>query len=459
MGHDHLIDRRAFLGVAAVAGSATSPGLLAASADSESLTDGPVFNVLDYAPVGVVINTGAHDATSAWCAARDAAIAAGGGIVLAPSGTYLVDELTFDFDGLVVTGVGKGRTILKAKGEDQYVVRWALSKGRLSDLTIDGDNLVGTIGLGVVPVLEDGSGPVVHQNWNLVQNVEVRRCDDGFILRAGPDIDEADSGCWYNTFVACEAQDCLRGLWLRSPTNERGSPANRNAWYSLRVGNTGGGRANTGVQIDSGDTNDFFRLSCEGVQFDVAPNAEPTALKVARIDPLTQAENHYNRIFGFNCEGCRCDIHNDNPTLELHGAMVTRSRCSGEHPLGGLFIHGASESVSIFPPARIAPNAWAAAFLENAWSNYGADFQEAGYYRDLGDRVHLRGVLKGGLTAPSTVLFTLPPGFRPAAAEIFGIDSGGRHCSIEVRRNGEVRLVTLASETSLSLGNVSFRIS
>ena len=460
-----MINRRQFFGMAAA--SAASSSYQTERSSSDELLD-PVqavlrgeglFNVLHFAPAGLGIDTGEHDATSAWRAARDAAVAAGGGIVFAPAGTYLVDELTFDFDGLIVCGAGKGRTILRPRSDDQCIVRWSLSKGRLSDLTLDGENRLGTVGLGVLPMVEDGSGPLVHQNWNLIQNVEVRRCDEGLVLRAGPDVQGADSGCWYNTFVACEAQDCLRGLWLRSPTNEGGSPPNRNAWFSLRIGNAGGGRANTGVQIDAGDTNDFFRLSCEGVQFERTPNGTPTALKVGRVDPLTGAENHYNRVFGFNCEACACDVENDNPTLELHGAMIVRSRCAGAHPLGGLFLHGASEAAASFPAPRIAPSAWREPSPQNRWTHYGSGYQSAGYYRDVTDRVQLRGVIAGGATSPSTVLFTLPLGYRPTATEVFTVDSNGGSCLVEIAATGEVRLATRASSARLSLSGVSFRTS
>ena len=455
------MDRKEFMGVAAATAVAATRSPRLRGADSLMLyRDGDtVFNVLDFAPHGTMIDAGVDDATSAWIAARDAAVAAGGGIIHAPAGVYSVDELAFDADGLMVLGAGKGRTILSARRDGQYVVRWALSRGRLADLTIDGGARPGTTGIGVVPMEEDGSGPVVHQNWNVFENVEIRGCDEGFVLRAGPDVGGADSGCWYNTFVACEAQDCLRGIWLRSPTNAGGSPPNRNAWYSIRVGNTGGGRCNTGVQIDSGDTNDFFRLSCEGVESGRSPNRTPTAFKISHSDGLTGAENHYNRIFGFNCEACTRDVDCANPTLELHGAMVAAHRCSGRHPLGGLFLHGASEAAAFMPAPRIAPVGWMEPKLKSSWSNHGSGYQTAGFYRDMNDVVRLRGVLTGGNTASGALLFTLPEGHRPTAVEVFAVDSNGAHCAIRISPDGDVRLSGVASPVSISLNGVSFRVS
>jgi hypothetical protein len=448
------------MSVAAVNAMATgSTRLRALGSLSTYLESNAVFNVLDFAPAKTVINSGDTDATSAWLAARDAAIAAGGGIIHAPAGVYSVDELEFNADGLMVVGAGKGRTVLAARHGGHYVVRWALSNGKLADLTIDGGSRRGSMGLGVVPIAEDGSGPIVHQNWNVFQNIEVRCCDDGIILRAGPDVGGADSGCWYNTFIACEAQDCLRGIWLRSPTKTGGSPPNRNAWYSIRIGNRGAGRCNTGVQIDSGDTNDFFRLSCEGVEFGTLPNHTPTAFKISHSDAVSRAENHYNRIFGFNCEACTRDVECDNPTLEFHGAMISESRCAGKHPLGGLFLHGASEAAAFMPAPRVAQPGWTEPELKSSWSNCGSGYQAAGYYRDMGDVVRLRGVLAGGNTAPGALLFSLPAGHRPSAVEVFAVDSNGAHCAIRISPEGDVRLAAVASPVSISLDGVSFRVS
>jgi hypothetical protein len=66
----------------------------------------------------------------------------------------------------------------------------------------------------------------------------------------------------------------------------------------------------------------------------------------------------------------------------------------------------------------IAPaEAWHTATLENGWANPpGVQFDPAGFYKDLGGTVHLRGFVTGG-TSPNP-LFHLPPGYRPATGRV-----------------------------------------
>jgi hypothetical protein len=53
--------------------------------------------------------------------------------------------------------------------------------------------------------------------------------------------------------------------------------------------------------------------------------------------------------------------------------------------------------------------------FQNSWSNQG-EGQTVAYYKDQLGVVHLRGVAKGG--TPTKTIFTLPPGFRPAAGPL-----------------------------------------
>ncbi len=55
------------------------------------------------------------------------------------------------------------------------------------------------------------------------------------------------------------------------------------------------------------------------------------------------------------------------------------------------------------------------ASLLNAWTNYGAPFNNASYWKDSLGVVHLNGVLQGGASA--TTIFLLPLGYRPINRE------------------------------------------
>lgn len=95
------------------------------------------------------------------------------------------------------------------------------------------------------------------------------------------------------------------------------------------------------------------------------------------------------------------------------------------------------------------------------WANYGNGWNTAGFYKDSIGRVHLKGLVKCNL--PENVIFTLPPGYRPAQTVLHSTVAccdGSRIivARVDVRPNGEV--VALESTFGFhwfSLEGVSFR--
>jgi hypothetical protein len=53
------------------------------------------------------------------------------------------------------------------------------------------------------------------------------------------------------------------------------------------------------------------------------------------------------------------------------------------------------------------------------WVNAGGGFAEGGYYRDGEGVVHLSGLVKAAYPTRTQRIFTLPPGYRPAATHAF----------------------------------------
>ena len=100
---------------------------------------------------------------------------------------------------------------------------------------------------------------------------------------------------------------------------------------------------------------------------------------------------------------------------------------------------------------------WLAASLENAWVNYSASYDPAGYYKDPWGRVHLRGLIKSGTSTGGTRLFTLPAGYRPPLAQMFPVTSNGLHGELEIQADGDVVLSSSVSNVYLSLSGISFR--
>lgn len=100
--------------------------------------------------------------------------------------------------------------------------------------------------------------------------------------------------------------------------------------------------------------------------------------------------------------------------------------------------------------------AWVAPTLNAPWTNFGDVFAAAGYRKD-GNRVQLRGVVKGG--AGGTVVFILPAAFRPSAQLIMTtLSDAGAPTRIDVRSNGEVfvGLPPSAQVTWLTLDNINY---
>lgn len=100
--------------------------------------------------------------------------------------------------------------------------------------------------------------------------------------------------------------------------------------------------------------------------------------------------------------------------------------------------------------------AWVAPTLLNSWVNFGAGFNNAGYRKE-GTIVRLRGVVKTGTPGATSVVFTLPVGFRPPATELLVVISNDAIGRCDVQSGGSV-IATVGSTTYFSLDGISFSI-
>jgi len=91
--------------------------------------------------------------------------------------------------------------------------------------------------------------------------------------------------------------------------------------------------------------------------------------------------------------------------------------------------------------------------FQNGWGNYGSGFEVAGFTKDPCGWVHLKGLVRGGVGGQS--VFTLPPGYRPAASRLFpALACCNGAASIELRPDGTVTVhpsqtTTVSAYTSL----------
>lgn len=80
-----------------------------------------------------------------------------------------------------------------------------------------------------------------------------------------------------------------------------------------------------------------------------------------------------------------------------------------------------------------------------------------GFRKTSTGEVELRGVLSGGVTADGTVIFTLPPGYRPASVQAFpALQGDGTTAQIRVLPNGDVTIYGVTDNTFLSLEGIRF---
>jgi hypothetical protein len=117
---------------------------------------------------------------------------------------------------------------------------------------------------------------------------------------------------------------------------------------------------------------------------------------------------------------------------------------------------GIDASGNLFLLGQIEEEGWTDATLQNSWAHYGSPFANAGFYKDKQGVVHLRGVIRNGVTTTNTVLFTLPAGYRPPTRKLIATQSNGSEARFDIATNGDV-LIQIGSSTWFSFENCSFR--
>ncbi len=127
-------------------------------------------------------------------------------------------------------------------------------------------------------------------------------------------------------------------------------------------------------------------------------------------------------------------------------------RNMGFGAIGQIVLNGA---VSINGSVSIPQQGWQNPGFLNAWHNYGAPYNTAGYFKDSIGIVHLKGLVSGGLGG--TILFVLPVGYRPAARELHvAATSGAAPGRLDIATNGEVWVVAGSSDW-FSLDGITFQ--
>jgi hypothetical protein len=165
------------------AAEAAAERVRAEAAEATKITKGAlVFNVKDYGALG----NGSHDDTEAIRKAIEACVAAGGGIVFFPAGTYLTAKQTLP-SLVTLAGSGVMATILKLKGgtNDNLIETegfqaliaggpgWGPSHFGVRDMTLDGNKTENT-----TPVANGGRGLAICGGGYLVKDLHIHNCHD-----------------------------------------------------------------------------------------------------------------------------------------------------------------------------------------------------------------------------------------------------------------------------------------
>ncbi len=85
-----------------------------------------------------------------------------------------------------------------------------------------------------------------------------------------------------------------------------------------------------------------------------------------------------------------------------------------------------------------AIEAWITPTFVNGWVNYDTLIYSSVQYYKHNDRVYLKGLVKDGLSL--SVIFTLPPGYRPVFRRLFSTISWHSTGRIDILPTGEVQV-------------------
>jgi hypothetical protein len=220
--------------------------------------------------------------------------------VYVPPGVYKVSLINI-WNGTYLVGAGRTASMLVPNVVSNYMVRLVGSHGGIRHLTLNNRSaLAGVTGLGIVPLDESSLTDYRMQNFNEITDIFVLGCANGIVMRCGPDVAGADSGCWYNTFQHVTVSQCDRALWLREGPNASASGANRNTFHACRFGQN---PCSVGIWNDDANTNMFTDCSFEGIQT-AGALATPTAIYMPNASgPTSGSSAGLNKFINCEIEG------------------------------------------------------------------------------------------------------------------------------------------------------------
>lgn len=265
------------------------------------------------------VGDGVTDDTAAFKAAIDALVLVGGGNLLVPKGTYLLNgtagldtykngillpDTNGDFttkNGITIVGEGVN-TVFRAGSANMVVVRHSRLYSGGENYKVDGNGLSNVIGLAVAPESLTQTTELVSQSFAVYRNVKIENCTEGLLLQPGPTVLGSDSGGFYHRFYDLDFNLNTRHVWMKKDVTGAGNRTTRTSFYGCTFT-----RGNTGVLIDGGTEIDFYSPMFEMINTGVTPSAVPVAFNYADTNPANI------RIFGGYAEACTRNVLSANP--------------------------------------------------------------------------------------------------------------------------------------------------
>lgn len=415
-----------------------------------SMIDGAVVNVLDYGAIG----DGVADDTNAITAAVSAA--SSGSTVYFPTGTYKVTSgITDGGKAITFAGEGIGSVIT---GGGFAILSLTEQFSAAQDLKIVASSYsANTIGIDVA----NGTNGVI--------NFTIRRCTIfGFFQNP-----YVGKGIRLYFGMKGVIHDCVIQFWNRGISVEAVDINNKPNADSVIANKI---RQNiTGVYVDTVD--DLFLahntlesnekclhsvgMSGASTYVMATNNHFESAVGSPSINVLLANTSYHSYANSYYAADANSDIFVD--TSPFYAGTVTSY---SDYIQNGVFNSGTGNiylqdslpdnnrsSGGGGPAPIVRPNTdQVSPTLSGSWVNVGSFYDNAKYYKDGWNRVHLSGMVKSG----SGTIFTLPANFRPSKVHLFTVAASDAFGTVSVTDTGVVSLGIGSSATYVSLDGISF---
>ena len=248
------------------------------------------------------------------------------------------------------------------------------------------------------------------------------------------------------------------GIEFRHHDGSQGIGIGKNTIY------TAGSYANQDLNFESRGTGSIIMIAGGAERFRfthtgnlgisvISPNA-PLQFSNATVNRkivLYEVANNEHQFFGFgvNLDGSlryQVPVIANDHVFYAGTGTVTSGELMRIRGNGNVVVSGTVEVEALITPT-----------LLNSFTQHGAGFAPAAYYKDKMGRVLLRGTVANVNNPTGLVIFNLPVGYRPTSGRlIYNVNANGGSGRVDIMTNGDV-LVMTGSAGWINLDGIGFR--